>query len=100
MYADVSYSFPALHFPFLPVSDGSGLLAPPGGQPSGPGGLAVPNANNKLIRSQSRAFLSEDGLPQPIEYFIASDASAVIEHTKRVLYLEDDDIAHISEGGE
>ncbi|UZJ52201.1 hypothetical protein CBS101457_001521 [Exobasidium rhododendri] len=76
----------------------SNLLAPPGGQPAGPGSLTVPNANNKLIRSQSRAFLSEDGLPQPIEYFIASDASAVIEHTKRVLYLEDDDIAHISEG--
>jgi len=38
-------------------------------------------------------------MPQPIEYFVASDASAVIEHTKRVLYLEDDDIAHIAEGG-
>jgi glutamine---fructose-6-phosphate transaminase (isomerizing) len=43
--------------------------------------------------------MSEDGLPQPIEFFIASDAAAVVEHTKRVLYLEDDDIAHIS-GGE
>ena len=53
----------------------------------------------KLRRSQSRAFLSEDGLPQPIEYFLASDPSAIVEHTKRVLYLEDDDIAHISEGG-
>ncbi|WFD19602.1 glutamine--fructose-6-phosphate transaminase (isomerizing) [Malassezia caprae] len=61
---------------------------------------ATPAAGSidKLIRSQSRAFLSEDGLPQPIEYFIASDASAVVEHTKRVLYLEDDDIAHIAEG--
>ncbi|PWN51146.1 putative GFA1-glucosamine--fructose-6-phosphate transaminase [Violaceomyces palustris] len=76
----------------------AGLLAPPGGNPSGPGSLSVPNANNKLLRSQSRAFLTEDGLPQPIEYFVASDASAVIEHTKRVLYLEDDDIAHIAEG--
>ncbi|EPQ26823.1 uncharacterized protein PFL1_05458 [Pseudozyma flocculosa PF-1] len=77
----------------------AGLLAPPGGKnPSGPGSLSVPNANNKLLRSQSRAFLSEDGLPQPIEYFVASDASAIIEHTKRVLYLEDDDIAHIAEG--
>jgi glucosamine 6-phosphate synthetase-like amidotransferase/phosphosugar isomerase protein len=44
--------------------------------------------------------MSEDGMPQPIEFFVASDASAVIEHTKRVLYLEDDDIAHIAEGGE
>lgn len=62
--------------------------------------LAVPNAatNAKLLRSQSRAFMSEDGMPQPIEFFIASDASAVIEHTKRVLYLEDDDIAHIADG--
>lgn len=40
----------------------------------------------------------EDGLPQPIEYFIASDAAAIVEHTKRVLYLEDDDIAHIARG--
>ncbi|CEP11279.1 hypothetical protein [Parasitella parasitica] len=51
-----------------------------------------------LNRSQSRAFLSEDGMPQPIEYFLASDASAIVEHTKRVLYLEDDDIAHIADG--
>jgi glutamine---fructose-6-phosphate transaminase (isomerizing) len=42
--------------------------------------------------------MSEDGLPQPIEFFIASDAAAVVEHTKRVLYLEDDDIAHIADG--
>lgn len=59
---------------------------------------AAPGSIDKLIRSQSRAFLSEDGMPQPIEYFIASDASAVVEHTKRVLYLEDDDIAHIADG--
>ncbi|PLW19950.1 hypothetical protein PCANC_00414 [Puccinia coronata f. sp. avenae] len=69
----------------------SGLLAPPTEGGLKPGGA-------KLIRSQSRAFLSEDGVPQPIEYFIASDASAIVEHTKRVLYLEDDDIAHIAEG--
>ncbi len=70
--------------------------------------LSVPNVSGtgstssapKIHRSQSRAFLSEDGMPQPIEYFVASDASAVIEHTKRVLYLEDDDIAHIGDGGE
>jgi len=30
--------------------------------------------------------------------FIASDASVVVEHTKKVLYLEDDDIAHIAVG--
>ncbi|CAG8716213.1 19762_t:CDS:2, partial [Gigaspora rosea] len=66
-----------------PVNSSGGLLAPPTD--------GVP----KLRHSQSRTFLSEDGLPQPIEYFLASDPSAVVEHTKRVLYLEDDDIAHI-----
>lgn len=49
-------------------------------------------------RSQSRSFLGEDGVPQPVEYVLASDASAIIEHTKKVLYLEDDDIAHIKDG--
>ncbi|KAI8835813.1 hypothetical protein BJ741DRAFT_607017 [Chytriomyces cf. hyalinus JEL632] len=49
-------------------------------------------------RDQSRAFLSEDGMPQQIEYYLASDPSAIVEHTKRVLYLEDDDIAHIDDG--
>lgn len=63
-----------------------------------PGGLLVPPSGPSLLRTQSRAFMSEDGLPQPIEFFVASDASAIIEHTKRVLYLEDDDIAHIAEG--
>ncbi|KAG8881645.1 glutamine--fructose-6-phosphate transaminase (isomerizing) [Tulasnella sp. 332] len=75
-----------------PASAGTQLLGVPGGVNAGAGSAG------KIARTQSRAFMSEDGLPQPIEFFIASDASAVIEHTKRVLYLEDDDIAHISEG--
>ncbi|KIO26050.1 hypothetical protein M407DRAFT_74993 [Tulasnella calospora MUT 4182] len=69
--------------------------APPSSLLSVPGGATTAQ---KIARTQSRAFMSEDGLPQPIEFFIASDASAVIEHTKRVLYLEDDDVAHISDG--
>ncbi|KAJ7032037.1 hypothetical protein C8F04DRAFT_1109005 [Mycena alexandri] len=68
-------------------------------QPQSPNSmLAPPTVNPKVLRTQSRAFMSEDGLPQPIEFYIASDAAAVVEHTKRVLYLEDDDIAHIAEG--
>lgn len=53
----------------------------------------------KLRRTTSRAFLTEDGEEQPMEFFVASDPAAIVEHTKRVLYLEDDDIAHIG-GGE
>nr|ABL89163.1 L-glutamine D-fructose 6-phosphate amidotansferase [Volvariella volvacea] len=67
-------------------------------QPTSPTSLLAPPVNQKVLRTQSRAFMSEDGLPQPIEFFVASDAAAIIEHTKRVLYLEDDDVAHIADG--
>ena len=60
--------------------------------------LLAPPDKNLLHRSQSRAFLSEDGQPLPTEFFLSSDPSAIVEHTKKVLYLEDDDIAHIHEG--
>jgi len=33
-----------------------------------------------------------------IEYFFASDASAVIEHTNQVIFLEDDDVAVVRKG--
>ncbi|KAJ8972357.1 hypothetical protein NQ317_004528 [Molorchus minor] len=34
-----------------------------------------------------------------VEYFFASDASAIIEHTNRVIYFEDDDVAAVKNGG-
>uniref|UniRef100_A0A8C6UQD8 glutamine--fructose-6-phosphate transaminase (isomerizing) n=1 Tax=Neogobius melanostomus TaxID=47308 RepID=A0A8C6UQD8_9GOBI len=33
-----------------------------------------------------------------VEYYFASDASAIIEHTNKVLYLEDDDVAMVTKG--
>uniref|UniRef100_A0A8C1S9C3 glutamine--fructose-6-phosphate transaminase (isomerizing) n=1 Tax=Cyprinus carpio TaxID=7962 RepID=A0A8C1S9C3_CYPCA len=33
-----------------------------------------------------------------VEFYFASDASAIIEHTNKVIYLEDDDIAVVVEG--
>ena len=33
-----------------------------------------------------------------MEYFFASDASAIIEHTKRVIFLEDGDVAWVKDG--
>jgi len=33
-----------------------------------------------------------------VEYFFASDASAIIEHTNRVIFLEDDDVAACKQG--
>lgn len=35
---------------------------------------------------------------EQLEVFLASDASALVEHTKKVIYLEDNDIAHVSSG--
>lgn len=65
---------------------------------SGPQNSLSPPDKSLLHRSQSRAFLSDDGMPVPAEFFLSSDPSAIVEHTKKVLYLEDDDIAHIHEG--
>ena len=33
-----------------------------------------------------------------VEYFFASDASAIIEYTNRVIFLEDDDVAAVKSG--
>lgn len=52
--------------------------------------------NSSLRKSESRAILPDHNMP--IEFFVSSDASSVIEHTKKVLFLEDDDIAHINLG--
>ena len=35
---------------------------------------------------------------EQVEYFFASDASAIIEHTNRVIFLEDDDVAAVANG--
>ena len=73
---------------------GSSLLSP---ETAAAGGLSAPD-KSLLHRSQSRAFMTDDGMPMPTEFFLSSDPSAIVEHTKKVMYLEDDDIAHIHEG--
>jgi glucosamine--fructose-6-phosphate aminotransferase (isomerizing) len=65
----------------------------------GPNNGLLGAADKSLLhRSQSRAFMTDDGMPMPTEFFLSSDPSAIVEHTKKVMYLEDDDIAHIHEG--
>ncbi|XP_076346614.1 glutamine--fructose-6-phosphate aminotransferase [isomerizing] 2-like isoform X3 [Tachypleus tridentatus] len=53
--------------------------------------------SSNVNRSDTTQFcpLGED---KEVEYFFASDASAVIEHTNRVIFLEDDDVAAVSDG--
>lgn len=57
---------------------------------------------NGILPSKQRLISKTEIKPlnnrKEVEYFFASDASAVIEHTNRVIFLEDDDIASICDG--
>ncbi|CAI4035560.1 hypothetical protein SMKI_13G2100 [Saccharomyces mikatae IFO 1815] len=53
---------------------------------------------SSLNHVSSRELLKEGGLLQPIEFFLSSDCSALAHYVNNVLYLEDNDIAHIYDG--
>jgi len=55
--------------------------------------------NVRVERMGNAANLYPEDENEGIEYFFASDASAIIEHTKQVIFLEDDDVAGIYNGG-
>ncbi|KAK7243229.1 hypothetical protein RIF29_38020 [Crotalaria pallida] len=46
---------------------------------------------------EDNKFLSKDGHPK--ELFLSSDAHAVVEHTKKVLVIEDGEVVHLKDGG-
>ncbi|XP_021925609.1 glutamine--fructose-6-phosphate aminotransferase [isomerizing] 2-like isoform X2 [Zootermopsis nevadensis] len=77
------------HVPILYSKDAESQN--PDHRPHGRGDLPI------LPRSDSTAEFQplED---KEVEYFFASDASAVIEHTNKVIFLEDDDVAAVKEG--
>ncbi|KAG0721604.1 Glutamine--fructose-6-phosphate aminotransferase [isomerizing] 2 [Chionoecetes opilio] len=52
-----------------------------------------------LARTESTAEFLPLGDDRAVEYFFASDASAIIEHTNRVIYLLDDDVASVDSEG-
>uniref|UniRef100_A0A8C3G4A5 glutamine--fructose-6-phosphate transaminase (isomerizing) n=1 Tax=Cyclopterus lumpus TaxID=8103 RepID=A0A8C3G4A5_CYCLU len=52
---------------------------------------------NSHNRPDSSA-INSVGDGRPVEYYFASDASAIIEHTNKVLYLEDNDLAVVNGG--
>uniref|UniRef100_A0A914V3J3 glutamine--fructose-6-phosphate transaminase (isomerizing) n=1 Tax=Plectus sambesii TaxID=2011161 RepID=A0A914V3J3_9BILA len=72
--------------------------------------LMTPSANDSITQSpapapgmvERTASTTEirpfDSKHWEAEYFVASDASAIIEHTKQVIFLEDDDVAWVNEG--
>ncbi|MED6274272.1 Glutamine--fructose-6-phosphate aminotransferase [isomerizing] 2 [Characodon lateralis] len=58
----------------------------------------VPDKNSHNRTDSSNA-INSNGDCVAVEYYFASDASAIIEHTNKVLYMEDSDIA-VVKGGE
>ncbi|XP_019431214.1 PREDICTED: glutamine--fructose-6-phosphate aminotransferase [isomerizing] 2-like isoform X1 [Lupinus angustifolius] len=46
---------------------------------------------------EDNTFMSKDGHPK--ELFLSSDAHAVVEHTKKVLVIEDGEVVHLKDGG-
>ncbi|KAK6298745.1 glutamine--fructose-6-phosphate aminotransferase [isomerizing] 2-like isoform X1 [Coregonus clupeaformis] len=58
-------------------------------------GVKEKNSHN---RSDNSTAVNSVGDSKAVEYYFASDASAIIEHTNKVIYLEDDDIAAVVGG--
>lgn len=56
-------------------------------------------AKKPLPRLYSTTELVPQCDTEGIEFYFASDASAIIEHTKQVIFLEDDDVATVCNGG-
>ena len=64
-------------------------------------GATFAAASEGLRRRQSLTSRPRPGKrhrAEQVEFFLASDASAVVEHTKKVIFLEDDDCVHLSDG--
>lgn len=62
--------------------------------------LGLKAGNQSPLASPRTALLSggvQDGNDK-LEYFLSSDASAIVEHTKQVFVLEDGDVVHLSDG--
>ncbi|CAD5222006.1 unnamed protein product [Bursaphelenchus xylophilus] len=59
-----------------------------------PNGTPLSGGRSAGLNETDRSFIFD----QQVEYFFASDASAIVEHTRQVLYLEDEDIATVNCG--
>ena len=87
----------------IPVQNSNTPVSGFGHPPTGKGVESVKSSSRKkpsLVRALSRTGIrtetAEDG--DAVEYFFASDASAIIEHTNRVIFLEDSDVASVKSG--
>ncbi|CAF0768974.1 unnamed protein product [Adineta steineri] len=72
-------AFGSNHIPVMFSKDLRGVFSPP-----------------LLITDQATTDLTVAGNDRSIEYYFASDASAIIEHTNQVIFMEDDDLAVVN----
>ncbi|XP_052344070.1 glutamine--fructose-6-phosphate aminotransferase [isomerizing] 2-like isoform X1 [Oncorhynchus keta] len=61
-------------------------------------GVQDKNSHNRPDKPDNSTAVNSAGDGKAVEYYFASDASAIIEHTNKVIYLEDDDIAAVVGG--
>ncbi|XP_027930062.1 glutamine--fructose-6-phosphate aminotransferase [isomerizing] 2 [Vigna unguiculata] len=82
--------FKSLHYPneLIACKRGSPLLL-------GVKDLTENKGNGSAFEDDK--FLSKDDKPK--ELFLSSDANAVVEHTKKVLVIEDGEVVHLKDGG-
>jgi len=64
--------------------------------------LGVSGSNNvlRIIPKQSSTHVESSVDNSPVSYFLASDGMAIVEHTKEVVYLEDNDLLHFTKEGQ
>jgi glucosamine--fructose-6-phosphate aminotransferase (isomerizing) len=62
--------------------------------------LGLKAGNQSPLASPRTALLSGGvkDVNDKLEYFLSSDASAIVEHTKQVFVLEDGDVVHLADG--
>eukprot|EP00659_Diplonema_papillatum_P016528 gene16528-25353_t len=63
-----------------------------------PGEVVACKKGSPLIVGVKSSGAADEDVVDLTELFFASDAAAIVEHTRRVIYMEDDDIAHFSQG--
>ncbi|MCO5576271.1 hypothetical protein L7F22_030080 [Adiantum nelumboides] len=60
--------------------------------------LGVKEAGDKRSDTYVEGDLLAKDHGKPKEYYLASDANAIVEHTKRVLVIEDNEVVHMKDG--
>ncbi|XP_030370184.1 glutamine--fructose-6-phosphate aminotransferase [isomerizing] 2-like isoform X1 [Scaptodrosophila lebanonensis] len=89
------------HIPILYGKDDNQKKNPDKDAESGKPTEIRPHGQTRELPVLPRSDSTSEFMPlenKEVEYFFASDASAVIEHTNRVIYLEDDDVAAVRDG--